>query len=72
LNGRALRWRKFSTAVRTCSQVSIAQGIEPNPPAADTARASSQSDEPAIGACMIGISIPSIPVSFDLMFIVDE
>src|SRR6267378_8653450 len=37
----------------------MAQGSEPSPPASETATASSASDEPAIGAWMIGSSIPA-------------
>jgi len=47
-----------ASSLRIASELSMAQGSEPSPPALETAMASALPCAPAIGACTIGRSIP--------------
>lgn len=47
------------------SGVSTAQGSDPSPPAFDTAIASALARDPAMGAWMIGSSMPNTIYSWD-------
>ena len=55
----AIAW----SSLRMPAASSIAHGSDPRPPALDTATASADSCTPAIGAWMIGNSVPSRSVS---------
>src|SRR5687767_14399070 len=59
LNGRLVAALMRSTSLRIWSGFRSAQGSDPRPPAVDTAIASALPCDPAIGAWMIGSSIPS-------------
>ncbi|MOA27677.1 hypothetical protein D3C78_1485650 [compost metagenome] len=58
-SGLRLAARKVATSTRICSALSSAHGSEPSPPASATAIASAEPLAPAIGAWMIGSSMPS-------------
>src|SRR4029077_19408890 len=60
LNGRSVRDRAARIIPRAVSGSDAPTPTEPSPPAFDTAAAISGVDTPAIGAWMIGNSIPSL------------
>ena len=60
LNGRSVLDRTAAIICRVVSASTDPTPMEPSPPAFDTAAAISGVDTPAIGACMIGSSIPSL------------